>query len=107
MSHEECIYTARYTAIALQSIHLFQSHCILYLPTHPLPVSLYITPGQYRIDMGVFLALRRPEYASYRPLFGLPSVVGSPKHCYSCSPCALGHKYGPDVAHEALIVPTQ
>ena len=52
--------------------------------------------------MGVFLALRKLEYASCRPLFGLPSVVGSPKHCYSYSPCALDHEYGPDVAHEAL-----
>ena len=35
--HEECIYTAVYTAIALQSIHLFQKllqkHCI-FSPTH-------------------------------------------------------------------------
>ena len=77
--HEECTYTACCTAIALQSIHLFQSHCILFSLTHPLPVYThgYIsTPGQYRIDMGVFLALGRPEYASGRPLFGLPRGGG-------------------------------
>ena len=45
-----------------------------------------------------------PEYASCRPLFGLPSVVGSPKHCYSYSPCALDHEHGPDMVHEALTV---
>ena len=52
--------------------------------------------------MGVFLALGRPEYASCRPLFGLPSVVGLPKNYYSYSPCVLDHEHGPDVAHEAL-----
>ena len=52
--------------------------------------------------MGVFSALGKPEYASCRPLFGLPAVVGSPKHCYSVSPCALDHEHGPDVAHGAL-----
>ena len=39
VSFQECIYTAVCTAIALQSIHLFQSllqqHCILFSPTHP------------------------------------------------------------------------
>ena len=37
--HEECIYTPFCTAIARQSIRLFQSllqkHCILFSPTHP------------------------------------------------------------------------
>ena len=77
---------------------------IVYL-FRPLILFLYIaiTLGQYRIDVGVFLALKRPEYASCRPLFGLPLVVGSPKQCYSYSPCALHHEHGPDVAHEALI----
>ena len=36
---EDCIYTAVRTAIALQSIYLFQNllqqHCILFSPTHP------------------------------------------------------------------------
>ena len=64
---------------------------------------IHIAPGQYRIDIGVCLALRRPEYASCRPLFGLPSVAGLPKHCYSNSPCALNHEHGSDVANEALI----
>ena len=59
VSQEECIYTAVSTAIALQSIHLFQSHCINFSPAH---TCLYIyshvlTPGLYQIDMGIFLAL--------------------------------------------------
>ena len=104
--HKECIYTACCTAIALQSIRLFQSHCTLFRPAHPLPVytnSYISTPGQYRIEMGVVLAPRRPEYASYRPLFGLPFVVGLPKHCYSYPSCALDHEHGPNVANEAPI----
>ena len=90
-------YTARCTAIALQSIYLFQSHCILFRPP-TLFLYIHTTP-----DIGVFLALRKLEHTSYRPLFGLPLVVGSPKHCYSYSPCVLDHKYSPDVAHAALI----
>ena len=48
--HEECIYTTVCTAIALQSIHLFQvllqKHCI-FSPTHPyLYIYSYVlTPG--------------------------------------------------------------
>ena len=48
--YEECINTAVRTAIALQSIHLFQSllqqHCI-FSPTHPcLYIYSYVfTPG--------------------------------------------------------------
>ena len=63
-SHEECINTAICTAIALQSIRLFQSllHCNCSLFRPPTPACIYIysyvfTPGLYRIDMGVFLAL--------------------------------------------------
>ena len=61
--HEECIYTARCTVIALQSIHLFQSHDILFSPAHPL-LYVYIysyvsTPGLYRIGIGVFLSARK------------------------------------------------
>ena len=36
--HEECIYTARCTAIALQSIHLFQESLYTFSPAHPLPI---------------------------------------------------------------------
>ena len=67
--HEECINTPICTAIALQSIHLFQSllqkHCILFSPTHPcLYIYSYVfTPGLYRIDMRVFLRCgNAPEY---------------------------------------------
>ena len=45
------------TAIALQSIHLFQSlrsESLHFFAYPSLPV--YNTPGRYRIDMGVFLA---------------------------------------------------
>ena len=50
-------------------------------PARPLPVCTYLTPGRWRTEMGVFLALGGgPECASCRPLFGLPLVVGSPKH---------------------------
>ena len=38
VGYEASIYTAYCTAIALQSIHLFLSHCILFSPVHPLPV---------------------------------------------------------------------
>ena len=63
MHEDECIYTSSCTAIALQSIHLFQSllqnHCH-FSPAHlPLPVYRYSTfhSRSYRRDMGVFLAL--------------------------------------------------
>ena len=42
---EECIYTAFCTAIALHSIHLFQSHCTVFSPTHPY---LYILRSHSR-----------------------------------------------------------
>ena len=102
--HEECMYTACRTAIALQSVHLFQNHCIFFARPPPSYTYGYIsTPGRYRIDMGIFLALGRPEYASCGPLIGLPLVVGLPKHCYSYLPCVLDHEHGPDVANEVLI----
>ena len=51
--HEECIYTAVCTAIALQSIRLFQSllqkHCILFSPTHPC-LYIYIFSLQVYIE---------------------------------------------------------
>ena len=79
---------------------------LLYTFFARLPSSCIYILGRYRIDTGVFLALR-PEYASYRPLFGLPSVVGSPKHCYSYyPPCVLDHEHGPDVAHKVLTLTT-
>ena len=72
--HEECISTAFCTAIALQSIYLFQSHCLIFCPS--TLSCMYITPGLYRIDMGVFLVRSNgPEYASCRPWFGLPMAV--------------------------------
>ena len=39
----------------------------------------------------------------YRPLFGLPFVVGSPNHYYIYPPCVLDYQRGPDVANEALM----
>ena len=73
-------------------------------PLSPVSTHGYVsTPSLYQIDIGVLLALGRPEYASCRPLFGLPFVVGLPKHCYSYPPCALDYEHGPDVANEALI----
>ena len=60
VSHEECIYMAVCSAMVLQSIHLFQSHCIVFSPTHPclyIYIATFFTPGLYRIDIGVFLAL--------------------------------------------------
>ena len=102
--------TMRSASILLVALQLLFSRFIsfrviayFFPPAHPLPVYTYITPGQYRMNVGVSLALKRPEYASCRPPFGLPSVVGSPKHCYSYSPCVVDHKHGPDVAHEALV----
>ena len=43
--NEECIYTAPRTAIALQSIHLFQSHCIFFRPP---TVPVYIATSHSR-----------------------------------------------------------
>lgn len=59
--HEECIYTALCPAIALQSIYLFQSHCIFFGP--PTRSRIYMpsyifTLDLYQIEMGVSLALR-------------------------------------------------
>ena len=50
VSFQECIYTAIYTAIALQSIYLFQSllqQHYIFSPTHPyLYIYSYVsTPG--------------------------------------------------------------
>ena len=55
--HEECIYTASCTAIALHSIHLFQTHCILFSLTHPGLYSYGFTPGLHIRDMGFSWAL--------------------------------------------------
>ena len=59
MYHDECMNSAFGTAIALRSIHLFQSHGIGSLPTYPcLYIYSYVlTLGLYRVDMGSFLAL--------------------------------------------------
>ena len=58
---KECIYTAFCTAMALQSIPLFQSllHCIavFFCPPTPACIYIYFTLDRYRIDMGAFLAL--------------------------------------------------
>ena len=48
----------------------------LYPPTLFLFIYIHITPGQYRIDIEGFIALRRPEYTSYRLLLGLPLSGG-------------------------------
>ena len=58
---------AFYNAIALQSIHLFQNHCIIFSTTHPCRYiySYVFTPGLSRKDTGVFLAHSNgPEYAT-------------------------------------------
>ena len=80
--HEECIYTAVCTAIALQSIHLFQSllqkHCI-FSPTHPC---LYIHIATLSLQVisnrngsllsAVAMGLNIPLQGS---LFGLPMAM--------------------------------
>ena len=48
---------------------------VAFSPVYPLPIymnSYVTTVGLYRKDTVVFLALRRPEYTSYRLIFGLP-----------------------------------
>ena len=74
--HEECIYTTFCTAIALHSMHLFQSHFIIFSPTHPCLYIYFFTFGLHRIDMGVFLEGGNGHaYVSCRLLLGLPLAM--------------------------------
>ena len=67
-------------ALQMPSSRFISFKVIASLFAHPpSPVYTYKdvpTPGLYRIDMGIFLALGRPEYASCRPLSGLPPSGG-------------------------------
>ena len=81
--YEERIYTALWPAIALQSIHLFQSYCIFFgRPTHScIYIASYVfTPGLYRMDIGVSQRwgskyTSSDHYLSYPPRRDSPTTV--------------------------------
>ena len=107
MSFQECIYTAICTAIALQSIRLFQSllHRIAVFLAHPpLPVCVYIEPHFYSRSIlhrygsllsAVEMGLNIPSGVTLWPTHG--NEIGQIR--LQLPPCAL---HGSNVSNEAL-----
>ena len=107
--HEECIYTAVYTANALQSIHLFQSllHCIAVF-FRPLTRACKYIDLRYHsrsisnrygsLLSALAMGLNTPLGVTVRPTYGKETG----HHVAATSLCIACDLHGSNVANEAL-----